>query len=138
MAVRITPDGCLVFSVDPDADVLAADTAKTVRLLSDEMLADVRDRASVQRLRAALAISEIQDYVCMCPGDLALEFLDEAGRRLTVVRIDSPGTVDWPLWKGKAVTSDRHALRTWLREQGADGPLVRAEERSKRLHSDHE
>jgi hypothetical protein len=126
-SVRITPNGALVYAVDPEADVLDPDVPKTVSIMSDEVLAHVQDVSAVRKLREALAVESFENYVCMCPGQLALEFLDAHGDRLTVVRIDSPGTVDWPLWAGKALVRDQTALREWLRDHDADGPLVHLE-----------
>jgi hypothetical protein len=123
-SVRITPRGCLVYAVDPSADVLDPAVPKRFQLMSDEVLAHVDDPVAMSQLRAALAVERIGDGVCMCPGNLALDFLDAEGKRITVVRIDSPGTVDWPLWTGKADVVDLDALRGWLREHGADGPLL--------------
>jgi hypothetical protein len=126
-SVRITPGGCLVYAVDPDADVLDPATEKHVVLMHDEELAHVQGAGEMAALRRLLAVAALTDYVCMCPGDLALEFLDGDGQRLTVLRIDSPATLDWPLWRGKAEVRDQSGLRDWLRLHGADGPLISVE-----------
>ena len=128
-SVRITAGGGLVYSVDPTEDVLDPAVLKTVRIMNDGELARVDDAASLRSLREALRVESFEDFVCMCPGDLALEFLDEAGRRLTVVRIDSPGILDWPLWSGVATLRAPSALRTWLAAHGSEGPLTAAERR---------
>lgn len=126
-SVRITPGGCLVYAVDPDADVLDPAAEKYVELMKDEQLAYVEGAEEIATLRELLAVSDFENFVCMCPGDLALEFLDRHGKRLTVLRIDSPGTLDWPLWAGKAEVRDQPRLREWLRLHGADGPLISVE-----------
>jgi hypothetical protein len=137
-SVRITPGGCLVYAVDPDADVLDPRTEKHVVLMHDEQLAHVQGAEEMATLRRLLEVSEFDNFICMCPGDLALEFLDGDGQRLTVLRIDSPGTLDWPLWLGKAEVRDQNGLREWLRLHEADGPLISVEAHRAKWASEQE
>lgn len=72
-SVRITPGGCLVYAVDPGADVLDPATEKHVVLMHDEQLAHVREAEEVTALRRLLAVRSFDNFICMCPGDLALK-----------------------------------------------------------------
>lgn len=121
--VRITARGCLVYAVDRDADVLDAATEKHVVLTQDEAMVHVEDADQLAELRRLL-VDEFDNFICMCPGDLALEFLDSEGERVTVVRFDKPGWVDWPLWPGRARVRDVEALQGWLRARGVDAAYV--------------
>jgi hypothetical protein len=123
-SVRITPRGCLVYAVDPDADVLDPATEKWVKLMSTDIVAHVGDPEAVAELRRLLAVEEFLDFVCMCPGDLALEFLDAKGERLTVLRFDKPGWIDWPMWQGNARLQDVDGLVRWFLAHGVDRSLV--------------
>lgn len=113
-AVRVTPGGCAVYPV--------GEGQWTVELFSEDALAHVRDAAALRRLRDALAVSSFHDFICMCLGDLALEFLDHDRKRVAVVRVDLPGAIGWPLWQDRGVLADPGALLSWLREQGAEPP----------------
>lgn len=124
--VRITARGCLVYAVDRDADVLDAATEKHVVLMQDEPMVHVEVVDELAELRRLLVVGEFDNFMCMCmcAGDLALEFLDSDGERVTVVRFDKPGWVDWPLWPGRARVRDVEALQGWLRARGVDTAYV--------------
>ncbi len=99
-------------------------TEKHVVLMRDEPLAHVSDVAEMSDLRRLMSVAEFSDFICMCPGDLALEFFDAQGERLAVVRFDAPGWLDWPLWAGRGRVSDPRALQRWLVAHGADAQRV--------------
>lgn len=123
-SVRITADGCLVHAVDPQADVLDPATEKHVVLMRDEPLAHVSGHAEMADLRRLMSVAEFSDFACMCPGDLALEFLDAQGERLAVVRFDAPGWLDWALWAGRGRVRDPRGLQEWLVAHGGDAQRV--------------
>lgn len=119
-SVRITAGGCLVYAVDPVADVLDPATEKHVVLMQDEPLAHVSDERKLAELQQLLVVVDFDNFICMCPGDLAFEFLDSRGDQITVVRFDKPGWLDWPLWEGRGRPRNIGALQDWLRAQGID------------------
>ena len=55
-----------------------------------------------------------------------------------MLRIDSPGSLDWPLWLGKAEARNLEGLRDWLRLHGAEGPLVGVEAHKAKWASNQE
>lgn len=118
VAVRVSPDGYLVYAVDPTSDVLAADTEKYVSIVSTAVLASSDAPDDVAELRQALMVSELSSDVCMCSGELALEFLDATGSPVEVVRFDSPDTIEWARWDGRARLTEPQRLITWLEAQG--------------------
>jgi hypothetical protein len=117
-SARVTRSGYLIYAVDPDADVLADETEKYVRILSEDVVAGTRDRADLDELRSALAVSSIEGFDCMCSGDFAIEFLDAARLPVEVVRFDVPGSVECTLWYGKARLTDPERLLAWLARHG--------------------
>ena len=117
-AVRVYEGGCLVYAVRPDEDVLSPETEKWVSVLDDQPIARTQDAEAVAELRTALRVAQTQDWVCMCPGELALEFLDDSNRPVEVVRFDSPDAIKWNGWSGSARLTDPPALRTWLSRHG--------------------
>jgi len=131
-AVRVTDGGCLVYAVNQAENVLDPNVPKHVRIMHDEALAFETDPQALLDLRAALQVVSYNDGITMYPGDYALEFFDADGEQLTVVRIDAPNLVDWPLWVGKAYLADPAALESWLTARGADGPLIRYAEHKRR------
>jgi hypothetical protein len=131
-AVRVTAGGCLVYAVNRADNVLDPDVTNLVQIMHDDALAFESGTQALLDLRAALRVVSYNDFETMYPGDYALEFLDGDGKQLTVVRIDAPNLVDWPLWVGKAYLGDAKALESWLAARGADGPLIRAAEHRRR------
>lgn len=116
--VRITRGGYLIYAVDPDADVLAAETAKYVDILSLDVVAKADTQDEVTALRRMLRVSELTGSVCMCAGDLAFEFLDDEGTTVEVVRFDYPDSIQWRMWQGDTRLADPSSLLTWLESHG--------------------
>jgi hypothetical protein len=131
-AVRVTGGGCLVYAVNRGDNVLDPDVPKLVQIMDGDALAFETDPQALLDLRAALRVVSYNNFETMYPGDYALEFLDGDGKQLTVVRIDAPDLVDWPLWVGKAYLANAAALESWLAARGADGPLIRDAEHRRR------
>jgi hypothetical protein len=131
-AVRVTGGGCLVYAVNRADNVLDPHVPKHVQIMDQDALAFETDPQALLDLRAALRVVSYNNFETMYPGDYALEFFDSDGKQLTVVRIDAPDLVDWPLWVGKAYLADSRALASWLAARGADGPLGRDAERRRR------
>lgn len=116
--VRVTRHGYLIYAVDEDADVLAADTPKYVSLVEQDPIAVVDDPHDVQSLRQALGVSEVTGSICMCTGDFALEFVDADGECVDIVRVDLPDAVEWRLWQGRARLAHPDSLSSWLAARG--------------------
>jgi hypothetical protein len=115
---RVTRGGFLVYAVDPDADVLAPDTEKFVSILGEDVIAESQDAADLAALREALLVREITGSICMCAGDLAIEFVDDRRRPVEVVRIDLPNAIEWPMWPGRVELANPERLQTWLAAHG--------------------
>jgi hypothetical protein len=112
--VRVYRGGYLVYAVRAEDDVLAPETEKWVSILSDEPISTTSDPGEITDLRVALEVAELQNFVCMCPGDLAFEFLDEQKRPVEVVRFDYPDTIEWTSWEGKARLTNPATILAWL------------------------
>lgn len=83
--------GSLIFAVDPDQDVLADETLKRVSVLRRGPVVSTTGLADLAALVSSLPVDEVTDLLCMCTGDLVIEFFDSEGTLIEVVRIDLPG-----------------------------------------------
>ncbi|MFJ5229252.1 hypothetical protein ACIQBJ_05050 [Kitasatospora sp. NPDC088391] len=93
---------------------------------------DLRAEDELHSLRAALALSELSGSVCMCLGDVRLEFLGAAGDRLAQVALHHGRTLARSGWDGQAVLADGNALLRWLAGHGCSEPLRLAEQDAER------
>lgn len=116
--VRVTRRGYLILAVDPEADVLADETPKYIKICDDEVLIASDDVQDLAELRESLAVSQITGGICMCTGDLALEFLDRNDQPIDVLRIDWPDRLSWRMWLGDAQLAQPERLRQWLSARG--------------------
>ncbi|MFE6860210.1 hypothetical protein [Nocardia sp. NPDC057668] len=90
-----------------------------------------RDPVAVRALRAALRIADLPGFVCMCWGDVALDFLDDRDAALTRVTLHHGYSVRWEGWREDAVLAAGELSLEWLAVRGVTGPLreFRAAER---------
>ncbi|MFF8714999.1 hypothetical protein ACF07T_26685 [Streptomyces sp. NPDC015184] len=79
-------------------------------------------------LRTAMAVGSLPGSVCMCSGDVQLEFLDARGLFLTAAFLHHGVTLRWDGWDGDAVLVDGRSLLRWLDLHGVPGPLRQFEE----------
>lgn len=107
--------GSLIFAVDPDQDVLADETFKRVAVLRRGPGINTTGMADLSALVSALAVKEVTDLLCMCTGDLVIEFFDAEGTLIEVVRVDLPGSIECHLWPGRAKLAEPERLAAWLR-----------------------
>lgn len=96
-----------------------------------EFLLDERDPVAVSALREALRISDIPGYVCMCLGDVALDFFDVTDSPLTTVTLHHGVSLRWNGWHVDAMLADGVRSLEWLAVRGVVEPLreFRAAER---------
>ncbi|WP_309133470.1 hypothetical protein [Cellulomonas sp.] len=118
----VTLGGYLIYAVDPTDDVLDDHTLKYVEVLGRERVGSTHDAADLGALTAALAASDVTDFVCMCTGDLAIEFFDATGALIDVVRVDLPSGIEWPRWPGRASLVDAGRLHAWLQRHSVPLP----------------
>ncbi len=95
------------------------------------VLLEADDPAALRQLRQALAVERVTGGLCMCLGDLALEFFDPAGQRLALVGLHHAVTIRWSGWDSDAQLRDGDEVLQWLAERGAAGPLAREQERQR-------
>ncbi|MCL2316601.1 MAG: hypothetical protein FWC46_05900 [Actinomycetia bacterium] len=94
-----------------------------VNAVSTELVVlDLRVRAAVDDLRGLLAVEAVIDGYCMCSGQLAVEFLDEAGGRLAYATIHHGAHLRWSGWSGDGMLADGPALAAWLVAHGVPDP----------------
>ncbi|MFJ4652506.1 hypothetical protein ACIP5Y_14680 [Nocardia sp. NPDC088792] len=86
-------------------------------------LLEERDPVAVQALRAALRIADLPGFVCMCWGDVALDFLAADGRPVTTVTLHHGYSLRWDGWPQDAVLADGVRSLEWLAVRGVTGPL---------------
>lgn len=86
-------------------------------------LLEERDPVAVRALCEALRIADLPGLVCMCWGDVALDFLDAAGTPLTRVTLHHGYSVRWDGWREDAVLADGERSLEWLAVRGITGPL---------------
>lgn len=118
---HVTAGGFLVYPVDPSEDVLDNETLKFVSVVGTEVLATTSGSGDLEELVSALASHEVTDMMCMCTGDLAIEFFAANGDLVDVVRVDLPTRIEWPRWPGKASLVDPERLQGWLARHEVTG-----------------
>lgn len=121
--------GSLVFAVDPGEDVLADETLKRVAVVRRGPVVNTTGLADLAALVSALTVDEVTDLLCMCTGDLVIEFFDSEGTLIEVVRVDVPGAVECHRWPGRANLAEPDRLAAWLRAH--DLPTDRADMRAR-------
>ncbi|GAB4588872.1 hypothetical protein [Nocardia sp. IFM 10818] len=113
--------------------VLASAHAVGVRELGGDStpLLEERDPVAVRALREALRIADLPGFICLCWGDVALDFYDAAGTRLATVTLHHGYSLRWNGWAQDAVLADGVRSLEWLAVRGVTGPLAeyRAAER---------
>ncbi|MEC3916870.1 hypothetical protein [Nocardia sp. CDC160] len=82
-----------------------------------------RDPVAVRALREALRIADLPGFVCMCWGDVALDFFDAAERALTTVTLHHGYSVRWNGWPQDALLADGVRSLEWLAVRGVFVPL---------------
>ncbi|QLY32649.1 hypothetical protein [Nocardia huaxiensis] len=116
-------------SSSPDLDaldrVLADAHGVRVREMRGDstVLLEERDPIAVRALREALAVTALPGFVCMCWGDVALDFHDAAGRALTTVTLHHGYSLRWDGWPEDAVLADGVRSLEWLAVRGVSEPL---------------
>ena len=115
-AVRaeVSIGGSLIYAVDPDHDVLADETLKRVAVFRRGPVANTTGLADLAALVTSLTVREVTDLLCMCTGDLVIEFFDAEGTLIEVVRIDLPGSIECHRWPGRAKLTEPDRLAAWL------------------------
>lgn len=86
---QVTVGGFLIYAVDRDEDVLADDTLKYVDVVGTDVVGTTDGPDDLAELVGALDAHEVTDWMCMCTGDLAIEFFDASGTLVDVVRLAS-------------------------------------------------
>lgn len=117
----MTLGGFLVYAFDPSEDVLDDETLKFVDVVGRDVVGSTDGPDDLAELVAALAAHKVTDVVCMCTGDLAVEFFDATGDLVDVVRIDLPSGIEWPHWPGGASLVDANRLLAWLEKHSIAG-----------------
>ncbi len=107
--------GSLVFAVDPDQDVLADETLKRVAVHRRGPVVRTPGLADLAALVSSLAVGGVTDLLCMCTGDLVIEFFDTEGALIEVIRIDLPESIECHRWPGRAKLAEPERLAAWLR-----------------------
>lgn len=85
--------------------------------------------ADLAALVTSLTVGEVTDLLCMCTGDLVIEFFDSEDTLIEVVRIDLPGDIECHRWPGRAKLVEPDRLAAWLRAH--DLPTDRADLRAR-------
>ena len=102
------------------------DTLKYVDVVGTEVVGTTDGPDDLAELVGALDAHEVTDVMCMCTGDLAIEFFDAHGTLVDVVRLDLPSRIEWPRWPGKAEVVAPDKLRSWLEKHAIPGAAGRA------------
>ena len=111
---QVTFGGFLIYAVDPSQNVLDDATLKFVDVLGKDVVGFTDGAEDLAELVGSLAAHEVTDVLCMCTGDLAVEFFDGTCELVEVVRIDLPSGIEWPNWPGRASLVDSSKLLAWL------------------------
>ncbi|AYF72841.1 hypothetical protein D7D52_01990 [Nocardia yunnanensis] len=88
-----------------------------------------RDPVALRALRDALRIADLPGCVCMCWGDVALDFFDATAifdataRPLTTVTLHHGSSVRWTGWAQDALLADGVRALDWLAVRGVSTPL---------------
>lgn len=120
--------GSVVYAVNPDDDVLVDEVLKRVEVLHRGPVVRTSGMADLAALVSSLTVIELTDLLCMCTGDLVIEFFDSEDTLIEVVRIDLPGSIECHLWPGRAKLAEPDQLAAWLRAHNlpADHDELRA------------
>ncbi|BEK98884.1 hypothetical protein [Nocardia seriolae] len=86
-------------------------------------LLEERDPVAVRALREALRIADLPGFVCMCWGDVALDFFGAAERPLTTVTLHHGCSIRWDGWPQDALLADGVRSLEWLAVRGVSSPL---------------
>lgn len=111
-SVRVYDAGCLHYP-PPQGE----------RILRDAPVLVEDAPESLTELRAALAVVGVPSWLCMCPGSVTFEFLDDDGARVAVVGLHHGQYLRWAAWSADAELEDGLTLSTWLAAHGVPGPL---------------
>ncbi|MBL1075946.1 hypothetical protein JK358_16230 [Nocardia sp. 2] len=118
--------------------VLAGAHAVRVREMrgGSTVLLDERDPIAVRALREALEVTALPGFVCMCWGDVTLDFHDAGDTPLTSVTLHHGYSLRWDGWPEDAVLADGVRSLEWLAVRGVSEPLreFRAAERRQAEH----
>ncbi|MFJ9369323.1 hypothetical protein ACIRRA_33555 [Nocardia sp. NPDC101769] len=86
-------------------------------------LLEERDPIAVRALRDALRIADLPGFVCMCWGDVVLDFFDTAERPLATVTLHHGYSIRWDGWPQDALLADGVRPLEWLAVRGVAAPL---------------
>ncbi|MET8423917.1 hypothetical protein [Nocardia sp. NPDC004860] len=86
-------------------------------------LLEERDPIAVRALRDALRVADLSGFVCMCWGDVVLEFFDTDERPLTTVTLHHGYSIRWDGWPRDALLADGVRSLEWLAVRGIAVPL---------------
>ncbi|MTE15373.1 hypothetical protein [Nocardia aurantiaca] len=81
------------------------------------------DPIAVRALRDALRVADLPGFVCMCWGDVVLDFFDAAERPLTTVTLHHGYSIRWDGWPQDALLADGVRSLEWLAVRGVSVPL---------------
>jgi hypothetical protein len=89
------------------------------------VLIDTSEPEAVQELRVALRVADLPGAYCMCPGDEALELLDETGRPIATVTLHHGVSLRWAGWTSDGMLEDGMRVLNWMAERGFSEPRER-------------
>ena len=95
------------------------------RPVSRSPVLELHRPGDLQHLRSALAVTAVTDWLCMCIGDAAFEFVDVNGGSLATIGLHHGTHIRWSFWDGDAQLSDGIGLLNWLADAGFTAPLDR-------------
>ncbi|WP_040812456.1 hypothetical protein [Nocardia concava] len=87
------------------------------------VLLEERDPIAVRALREALAVADLPGFVCMCWGDVTLDFFGAQDRALTTVTLHHGYSIRWEGWPQDALLADGVRPLEWLAVRGVSVPL---------------
>jgi hypothetical protein len=90
-----------------------------------ELLLEITDLQEIEKLRAALRISDGPAGHCLCYGDIALELLSAGNRRLALLGLHHGTLLRWNAWIEDAALEDGMAVLEWLAGLEVTEPLER-------------
>ncbi|MGV9836976.1 hypothetical protein ACWDUL_22690 [Nocardia niigatensis] len=86
-------------------------------------LIEERDPIAVRALRDALRVADLPGFVCMCWGDVAMDFFDAAEGPLATVTLHHGYAIRWDGWPQDALLADGIRTLEWLAVRGVSVPL---------------
>lgn len=84
----------------------------------------VTEGRDVDALARLLRVSDVEDGMCMCLGDVTFRLRDAAGDTLATAALHHGRTLRWSGWTGDATLADGEGLVDWLAMVGVTGPAV--------------